>query len=138
MALRATRIALGGANPYYTVPRNATRTAMRENWKFTGRYLMLSHREQTEYVKRNYAYGASVPFLQSHFDVILTAVSWIAGLSIGICSAGFAWVYGLHFESDTQRAIYQIVFSLGTLWGSPGPVWFEEEARQKKIGLFFE
>ena len=102
MALRASRIALGTPNPYFSLPRNTTRTVMRENWRFAGKYLMLSHREQTEYTKRNFSYGSFVPFIQSHFDVIFATTIWVCGGLLGLFSGGFAWVYGLHFESDTQ------------------------------------
>eukprot|EP01064_Diplonema_japonicum_P039312 TRINITY_DN981_c2_g2_i2.p1 TRINITY_DN981_c2_g2~~TRINITY_DN981_c2_g2_i2.p1 ORF type:complete len:146 (+),score=27.93 TRINITY_DN981_c2_g2_i2:63-500(+) len=145
MALRATKPALIkatqtalAANPYFHFPRDVTRTVLRENWRFTGMWLMLSQREQMEYRKRNHSYGNYAIWWQSHFDAILISVGMIGTIIFFFTSYGYQWVRSFGYNTDRQRAIYQILHSFGTRNGTPGSVWFEEEARQKKIGLFFE
>lgn len=135
--LAATRVALAGS-PYYHMPKNVTKTVMRENWKFTGQWLMYSQREQMEYYARNASYGNFALWWQSHFDAIFTVFMIVVTISFWAAAMGAQWIRSFGYIDDNQRALFQILFSLGTRTGSPGAVWFEEEARQKKIGLFFE
>eukprot|EP01062_Namystynia_karyoxenos_P022634 TRINITY_DN1869_c0_g1_i3.p3 TRINITY_DN1869_c0_g1~~TRINITY_DN1869_c0_g1_i3.p3 ORF type:complete len:148 (+),score=57.63 TRINITY_DN1869_c0_g1_i3:80-523(+) len=138
LLMRQTAPCLAGHNPYFHFPRDVTRTVLRENWKFSGKLWMKSFREQYEYRNRNLSYGNVSIWWQSHWDVVfhslpiavsivalLTLISWFPTKASG--NMGPTWLGWQKF-----------IFSLGTRGWEPGPVWFEEEARQKKIGLFAE
>ncbi|KAJ9446333.1 hypothetical protein DIPPA_02938 [Diplonema papillatum] len=137
LLFNATRTSLA-ANPYYHFPRNVTRTVMRENWKFTGMWLMNSQREQLEYKARNHSYGNFAIWWQNHFDAISQLTMGFATILFFIAAYSWPFLLALGIWNDNTRAVYQIAMSMFTKTGSPGAVWFEEEARQKKIGLFFE
>eukprot|EP01061_Rhynchopus_euleeides_P014077 TRINITY_DN24421_c4_g1_i1.p2 TRINITY_DN24421_c4_g1~~TRINITY_DN24421_c4_g1_i1.p2 ORF type:complete len:145 (+),score=58.39 TRINITY_DN24421_c4_g1_i1:52-486(+) len=126
-----------GANPYYMLPRNVTRTVMRENWRFTGTFLMNSQRDQLEYRQRNHSYGNFPNWWQCHFDAFF--ITFLTIFAVSSYIAGMSWSFMRALGADEGHAQFmQVVMNFGMKGTSPGPVWFEEEARQKKLGLFKE
>eukprot|EP01065_Artemidia_motanka_P032227 TRINITY_DN3925_c0_g1_i1.p3 TRINITY_DN3925_c0_g1~~TRINITY_DN3925_c0_g1_i1.p3 ORF type:complete len:148 (+),score=50.20 TRINITY_DN3925_c0_g1_i1:61-504(+) len=138
LLFRATAPALGGANPYFHFPRDVTRTVMRENWQFAGKAGMFSYREQQEYRNRNVSYGNIAIWWQSHLDVILNGLPIVYALGTLVVFLTFFAFKASGNMGPWWMGMHKVWFSLGTRGWAPGPVWFEEEARQKKIGLFAE
>eukprot|EP00754_Rhynchopus_humris_P037999 Rhum_TRINITY_DN20700_c0_g1::Rhum_TRINITY_DN20700_c0_g1_i1::g.171888::m.171888 len=138
--MRATRALNGGmeGTPYYVIPRNVTKTVMRENWRFTGRWLMYSQREQLEYKARNHSYSNFHDNWQNHFDAMMAVVLCLISTIYYIIAMADCFVDGAGLNTDTKKLIVHYIMTFGMKSYTPPPVWFEEEARQKKIGLFFE
>ena len=102
--MRATQALKGGmeGTPYFVIPRNVTKTVMRENWRFTGKWLMYSQREQLEYHARNLSYSNYHPNWQNHFDAIAGIA--LVGISViyYILSMADCFIDGLGLNSDTK------------------------------------